>query len=163
MPRNTLSMADCIKIITLMEQNMSQVHIAILLRVSQGVASRLWRKFQDTPSVADRRREGHSRKATPAQDWYARISARRNPTTSATTLHHELREATWVAVSGQTVRNRFNDMGLYVRRPRKTQWLRSLVHDGLEHMRIGYEINGPEYYSQRKWELAYTLTTALFM
>ena len=103
---------------------MRQVDIAIILRVKQSVVSRLWRKFQDTQSVADPRHEDRPCKITPAQDRYARIFACRNPTTSATTLRQELREATGVAVRSQTVSNRLNDVGLYARRPRKTPGLR---------------------------------------
>lgn len=105
-------MADHVKIITLMEQHKSQVDVTNILHVNQSVVSRLWRKFQETHSVADRPREGRPRKAPPAQDRYVRISAHRNPTTSATTLHYELHELTGVAVSSQTVRNRLHDMGL---------------------------------------------------
>ncbi|KAJ4427949.1 hypothetical protein ANN_23961, partial [Periplaneta americana] len=90
MARNTLTMADRIKIITLMEQNMRQVDVANILHVNQSIVSRLWRKFQETQSIADRPREGRPRKTTPGQDRYVRLSARRNPIASATTL----REAT---------------------------------------------------------------------
>ena len=89
MAQNTLIMADCIKIITLMEQNMSQVDVANILHVNQSIVSRLWRKFQETQSVADRPREGRPRKTTPGQDWYVRLSPCRNLITSATTLRHE--------------------------------------------------------------------------
>ncbi|KAJ4445340.1 hypothetical protein ANN_07145 [Periplaneta americana] len=94
MARNTLTMADRIKIITLMEQNMRQVDVANILHVNQSIVFRLWRKFQETQSIADRPREGRPRKATPGQDRYVRLSARRNPIASATTLRHDLREAT---------------------------------------------------------------------
>ena len=124
MARNTLTITDRIKIITLMEQNMSQVDVANILHVNQSIVSRLWRKFQETQSVADRPREGRPRKTTPGQDRYVRLSARRNPITTATTLRHELREATGVVVSSQTVRNRLHDIGLYARRPLKTPALR---------------------------------------
>ncbi|KAJ4439727.1 hypothetical protein ANN_07855 [Periplaneta americana] len=83
---------------------------------------RLWRKFQETQSIADR--EGRPRKTTPGQDRYVRLSARRNPIASATTLRHDLREATGVVLSSQTVRNRPHDIGLYARRPLKTPALR---------------------------------------
>ncbi|KAJ4452351.1 hypothetical protein ANN_03884 [Periplaneta americana] len=124
MARNTLTMADRIKIITLMEQNMRQVDVANILHVNQSIVSRLWRKFQETQPIADRPREGRPRKRTPGQDRYVRLSARRNPIASATTLRHDLREATGVVVSSQTVRNRLHDIGLYARRPLKTPALR---------------------------------------
>ncbi|KAJ4427643.1 hypothetical protein ANN_25291 [Periplaneta americana] len=89
-------MADRIKIITLMEQNRRQVDAANILHVNQSIVSRLWRKFQETQSIADRPREGRPRKTTPGQDRYVRLSARRNPIASATTLRHDLREATGV-------------------------------------------------------------------
>ncbi|KAJ4437742.1 hypothetical protein ANN_17888 [Periplaneta americana] len=117
-------MADRIKIITLMEQNMRQVDVANILHVNQSIVSRLWRKFQETQSIADRPREGRPRKTTPGQDRYGRLSARRNPIASATTLRHDLREATGVVVSSQTVRNRLHDIELYARRPLKTPALR---------------------------------------
>lgn len=120
MARNTLTMADRIKIITLMQQNMSQLEVANILHVNQSIVSRLWRKFQETQSVADRPREGRPRKTTPGQDRYVRLSARRIPTTSATTLRHELREAIRLVVSSQTVRNTLHDIGLYARKPLKT-------------------------------------------
>ena len=164
MARNTLTMVDRIKIINLVEQNMSQVDVANILHVNQSIVSRLWRKFQKTQSVADWPREGRPRKATPGQDRYVRLSACRNPITSATTLRHELREATGV-VSSQTVHNTLHDIGLYARRYSRFQHSVHitvvLVQDGLEHLRIGHETNGPELYSQTKWEWAYTLTTTL--
>ncbi|KAJ4431885.1 hypothetical protein ANN_20491 [Periplaneta americana] len=82
------------------------------------------RKFQETQSIADRPRKGRPRKTTPGQDRYVRLSAHRNPIASATTLRHDLREATGVVVSSQTVRNRLHDIGLYARRPLKTPALR---------------------------------------
>ena len=121
----TLTMADRIKIITLMEQNMSQVDVANILHVNQSIVCILWRK-----SVADRPREGCPCKTTPGQDKYVRLSARRNPKTSATTLRHELREATGIVVSSQTVRNGLHDIGLYARRSLKTPALRP-HHRGL--------------------------------
>ena len=124
MARNTLRMADRIKIITLMEQNMSQVDVANILHVNQSIVSRLWRKFQETQSVADRPREGRPHKTSPGQDQYVRLSARRNPITSATTLRHELCEATGVVVSSQTVHNRLHGIGLYAQRPLKTSAFR---------------------------------------
>ena len=123
MAQNTLTMADRIKIITLMEQNMNQVDVANILYVNQSIVSRQWRKFHETQSVADRPREGRPCK-TPGQDRYVRLSACRNPITSATTLCHELREATGVIVSTQTVHNRLHDIGLYARRPLKIPALR---------------------------------------
>ncbi|KAJ4448739.1 hypothetical protein ANN_00130 [Periplaneta americana] len=101
MARNTLTMADRIKIITLMEQNMRQVDVANILHVNQSIVSRLWRKFQETQSIADRPREGRPRKTTPGQVRNVRLSARRNPIASATTLRHDLREATGVVLSEQ--------------------------------------------------------------
>ena len=143
MARNTLTMADRIKIITLMEQNMSQVDVANILHLNQSIVSRLWRKFQETQLVAYRPCEGCPCKTTPGQDRYVRLSACRNPITSATTLRHELHEATGVVVSSQTVRNRLHDIGLHARRPLKTQHsvhiTGVLVQDGLEHMRIGHK------------------------
>ena len=119
MARNTLTMADRIKMIALMERNMSQVDVANILHVNQSIVSSLWRKFQETQSVADQPREGHPHKTTPGQDRYVRLSAHRNPITSATTLRHELRKATGVVLSSQTVHNRLHDIGLYARRPLK--------------------------------------------
>ncbi|KAJ4448860.1 hypothetical protein ANN_00251 [Periplaneta americana] len=62
--------------------------------ISLKAICKLWKKFQEAHSVANRPREGRQRKTTPTQDQYVRISALRRPTTSTTTLHHELHEAT---------------------------------------------------------------------
>ncbi|KAJ4446611.1 hypothetical protein ANN_13308 [Periplaneta americana] len=94
------------------------------LRDAHASLTKLWGPGHETQSIADRPREGRPRKTTPGQDRYVRLSARRNPIASATTLRHDLREATGVVVSSQTVRNRPHDIGLYARRPLKTPALR---------------------------------------
>ncbi|KAJ4444708.1 hypothetical protein ANN_06505 [Periplaneta americana] len=123
MARNTLTMADRIKIITLMEQNMRQVDVANILHVNQSIVSRLWRKFQETQSIADRPREGRPRKTTPGQDRLHDIGlyARRPLKTPALRPHHRSARARWARAHenwtrGQWTRTLFSDevrMGLH--------------------------------------------------
>ncbi|KAJ4428575.1 hypothetical protein ANN_24619 [Periplaneta americana] len=124
MARNILTMAGRIKIITLMEQNMRQVDVANILHVNQSIVSRLWRKFQETQSIAYRPREGRPRKTTPGQDRRLHdigLYARRPLKTPALCPHHRGARARWARAHenwtrGQWTRTLFSDevrMGLH--------------------------------------------------
>lgn len=102
-----------------MQQGMRQVAIAELLHVGQTDVSRIWHRFLETGSLADRPGKGRRRKTTAAQDRYLNISAHRNPIDNATRLKQGLQAATGVRVSTQTVRNRLHEVGLRARRPLK--------------------------------------------
>ena len=75
------------------------------------------RKYRDTGTFGDMGRSGRPKATTAVDDRYVRISARRNPESSATMLNNTFRAATRRRDSTQTVRNRLHDAQLHSRRP----------------------------------------------
>ena len=91
--------------------------VAAVFGVAQSTISRLLQRFNATNSVADRRRSGRPRVTTGRQDRYLRNMTLRNRRMTARRLQGELRTATGVNVSDQTIRNRLRADNLRSRRP----------------------------------------------
>ncbi|GFW57593.1 transposable element Tcb2 transposase [Trichonephila clavipes] len=68
-------------------------------------------------SAGRRPGQGRRRAATPNEDRYLVLTARRHLNMNATLLQQHLRSATGTMVSTQTVRHRLHGVGLYARRP----------------------------------------------
>ncbi|GFX08593.1 transposable element Tcb2 transposase [Trichonephila clavipes] len=94
----------------------TQAEIAQAIGVSQSVIFRIWNRYLETGSAGRRPGKGCRRAATPNEDRYLVLTARRHRNMNATLLQQHLRSATGTTVSTQTVRNRFHGVGLYARR-----------------------------------------------
>ncbi|GFT79212.1 transposable element Tcb2 transposase [Trichonephila clavipes] len=80
------------------------------------VVGRVWNRFLETGSAGRRPGQVRRRATTLNADRYLVLTARRHRNMNATLLQQHLRSATGTAVSTQTVRNRFDGVGLYARR-----------------------------------------------
>ena len=85
--------------------------------VSPSTVSRLWTRFRETGLYTRRPGQGRRRLTTPRQDRYLRVRVGRHRRSTAQDLQEDLRRATGVRVSDQTVRNRLHGAGLRARRP----------------------------------------------
>ena len=74
-------------------------------------------RYKDTGTGDDMRRSGLPKTTTAVDDFYLRISARRNPENNAAMLNNVFRAATGRHVSTQIVRNRLHYVQLHSRRP----------------------------------------------
>ena len=73
--------------------------------------------YQQTNSVQRRPKSGRSKSTTVHQDRQIALLAKRNWMSSAVTLNRDLRAASGVRISTQTVRNRLHASGLHARKP----------------------------------------------
>ncbi|KAJ8867862.1 hypothetical protein PR048_031667 [Dryococelus australis] len=85
-------------IVALIREGLTQTAVANRLGANQSDASRVWRRYQHTRQVSDRPRTGRPRSKTVAQHRFVVISA--------TELRADLRRASGVQVSTQTIKNR---------------------------------------------------------
>lgn len=105
--------------VLLVQEGNSQKEVCRLLRVSHSVIGRALERFNTTGRagrVAFRHGGGKQRSTTPAQEHFVTLTARRNPTYNATMINNELRTATGVIISSQTVRRRLHASNLKARR-----------------------------------------------
>ncbi|GFW36596.1 transposable element Tcb2 transposase [Trichonephila clavipes] len=77
----------------------------------------IWNRFLETGSAGRRPGQGRRWATTLNEDRYLVLMARRHRNMNATLLQQHLRSATGTTVSTQTVRNRFQGVGLHARRP----------------------------------------------
>ena len=91
--------------------------VAAVFGVAQSTMSRLLQRFNATQSVNDRRHSGRPRTTTRQQDNYIHNITLRNRRITARALQRQLRTATGVNISDQTVRNRLRAGKLKSRRP----------------------------------------------
>lgn len=117
MPRRSITLFNRARIIALIQEGLTQTAVANRLGVNQSDVSRGWRRYQQTHSVSDRLRTGRPRSTTAAQDRFVMITATRGPMSTATELRADLRRASGVQVSTQTIRNRLHTRALHARRP----------------------------------------------
>ena len=117
MPRRSITLFNRARIIALIQEGLTQTAVANRLGVNQSDVPRGWRRYQQTHSVSDRLWTGRPRSTTAAQDRFVMITATRRPMSTATELRADLRRASGVQVSTQTIRNRLHTRALHARRP----------------------------------------------
>ena len=74
-----------------------------------------WRRYRDTGTLDELSRSGRPRATTAMNDFYLRISARRNLDSNATMLNNAFRATTGRRIRTQTVRNRLLNAQLHSR------------------------------------------------
>lgn len=116
MPSNRLSEDSLGTALRMLRNGSSQREVARTFNVSHSVISRALQRFNTTGSVRFRHSGGRPRRTTPAQSHYIHITARRNPTYSATQINNALRAATGTVISSRTVRRRLREYNLRARR-----------------------------------------------
>ena len=93
MQRAHLTEEQRLRAIGMLQVGQNQDQVAHAIGTTQSVISRLWRRYYDTGSVAERH-PGRGRITTPVQDRYVQLQARRNKNLTATTTGTELTKGT---------------------------------------------------------------------
>ncbi|GFW09229.1 HTH_Tnp_Tc3_2 domain-containing protein [Trichonephila clavipes] len=101
--RSHLTDSEAWRIVGRLEGGQTQAEVAQGIGVSQTVISRIWNRFLETESASRRLGQGRRRAATPTEDRYLVLMARRHRNRNATLLQQHLRSATGTTVSTQTV------------------------------------------------------------
>lgn len=115
MPRG-LSEVLRARIVTLREEGYTTRVIARRLAISQSCVVATLQRYHGMGNLADRPRSGRPTVLTAAQKRYIRLLAARDPTINATKIKAEVRAASGLEVSTQTVRNCLHQAGLRARR-----------------------------------------------
>lgn len=115
--RQRLSHVDQRRAIAWLQEGVGVREVGRRLAVSHSVIQTLRDRYNQTGSVAERRRPGRPRATTRQQDRFVVLSALRQRTATANTLMRHLRAASNVTISDQTVRNRLREANLRSRRP----------------------------------------------
>ncbi|GFY00807.1 transposable element Tcb2 transposase [Trichonephila clavipes] len=115
--RSHLTDSEGWRVVGMLEGGQTQAEVAKAIGVSQNVISRIWNRFLETRSAGRRPGQGRRLAATPNEDRYLVLTARRHRNMNATLLQQHLRSATGTTVSIQTIRNRLHGVGLYAHRP----------------------------------------------
>ena len=109
--RRHLTVEEASRAIGLLQGGLSQRQVGERFNVSHSVISRLLARFQQTNSVKQRQKTGRPRKTTVHQDRQIVLLAKRNRMSSAVSLNRDVRTATDVRMSVQTVRNSLHASG----------------------------------------------------
>ncbi|GBL95543.1 hypothetical protein AVEN_54142-1 [Araneus ventricosus] len=100
-----------------MEMGSSQADVARRLNASRSVVQRLWDQYRSEDSVSRRHVSGRPRVATPAEDRFLALSARRRRSTTVPQLVADHFVSSGRRISATTVRRLLHNAGLYARRP----------------------------------------------
>nr|KAG5707101.1 hypothetical protein BaRGS_011812 [Batillaria attramentaria] len=92
-------------------------HFCRRLGVSHSVIQRLHERFQATGSADERPRSGRPRTTNRRNDRYLQLVALRDRTVTARTLRSNLRTATNIIISQDTVERRLHEVDLHSRVP----------------------------------------------
>ncbi|GFS81781.1 transposable element Tcb1 transposase [Trichonephila clavipes] len=87
------------------------------VRIAHSIVSRFWRQFQTTGKAIRGFSSGRPRGATPADDRYIVLQARRNRRQTAGEIARHTTQATGRPISCFTVARRLHGGGLFARRP----------------------------------------------
>lgn len=99
-----------------LNEGLTQAEVANRLNVSQSVISRAWNRHRTLGNAAYTHGGGRERATTAAEDRLMLLTARRNPTFTASRINSLFRQATGRVICGQTVRNRLHARNLRARR-----------------------------------------------
>ncbi|GFU32162.1 transposable element Tcb1 transposase [Trichonephila clavipes] len=105
------------RIIGKLEEGRSVTSVAAEFGIAHRIVSRLWRQFQTTGTAIRGFSSGRPRGATPADDRYIVLQARRNRRQTAGEIARHTTQATGRPISRFTVARRMHGGGLFARRP----------------------------------------------
>jgi len=146
-PRRRLSDADRGRALGWLQEGVTLREVGNRLGVTHSVIQRLRDRFNNTGSVQEPRRSGRPRLTTRRQDHFVVLSSLRSRTATANTLRGQLRAASNITVSDQTIRNRLHEANLRSRRPAVrpplTQLTAQPVWRGLDVIWPGQGSSGP--------------------
>lgn len=112
-----LNEIQCARACTMIENGHTQRHVARQMGVSQSCIRNVWNRYQTTQRYQRRPGSGRGRVTSAADDRYLTLMVRRNPFQPARVTQNQFRQATGIAVSTQTVRNRLHEAQMFARRP----------------------------------------------
>ncbi|KAK7096008.1 hypothetical protein V1264_005356 [Littorina saxatilis] len=115
-PRRRLSDAARGMAVAWLQEGVAVREVGRRLQVTHSVIQRLRDRFNNTGSVQEPREAARTRMTTWREDRYVIVSALRNRTATANTLRGQVRTATNILVSDQTVRNRLHEVNMRSRR-----------------------------------------------
>lgn len=115
--RRYLPVGDMDQMIGMLLAGQTQRHVGRHFNVSHTVVGRVWQRYLDTGSVAERPRNGRPRKTTHIDDRYIVSIAKRQRFESAKSLNANFRHASGVHICEQTLRNRLHAANIHARRP----------------------------------------------
>ena len=131
-PRRKLSDAERGMAIAWLQEGVAVREVGRRLRVTHSVIQRLRDRYNNHGRVQEARRPGRPRKTNRRQDHFITVSALRNRTATANMLRGQLRAASTVIVSSQTVCNHMRDVNMRSRR----QAVRSPLTRAHRHARL---------------------------
>ncbi|GFT96379.1 transposable element Tcb2 transposase [Trichonephila clavipes] len=105
------------RIIGKLEEVCSVTSVAAEFGIAHSIVSRLWRQFQTTGTAIRGFSSGRRRGATPTDDRYIVLQARRNIRQTAGEIARHTTQATGRPISRFTVARRLHGGGLFARRP----------------------------------------------
>ena len=115
--RHYFNSEETARVVQMIEDGLSQRHVARHLGVSPSVVNRLWNRYLETGDYNRRPGQGRPRATTGVQERYLRTLALRNRQSTARALRNYFQLAMGVHQSNQTVRNRLHNDTLQARRP----------------------------------------------
>ncbi|EEZ97617.1 hypothetical protein TcasGA2_TC012951 [Tribolium castaneum] len=138
MPLQRLHSVQLEQLVRWTNEGFSQEEVARRLNVSQSVVSRAWTRYLATGTPAYGHEGGRERAITRAQDRFIVLTARQNPTFTASRINSRFRQASGRTIFSQTIRRRLHAAHLRARRrathPRLTAEQRaSRYRDGSNH------------------------------
>lgn len=115
--RHALSLEDCVRAVTLMEEGRSQRYIAERLGVTQSAVSYVLRRHRENGNHQRRPGQGRKRVTNAAQDRHIVQQVLRNRTLTAPEVQNVARRTYGIQISSRTIRRRLREGNLTPRIP----------------------------------------------
>lgn len=132
-----LTEAEVVRAVTLIQEGWTIRAVPAELNVASSVVGRAWKRFIETGTYTRRQGQGPKHKTSARNNRYVVNCALRRRTDTARDHLNNLRAATGVTVSDQTIRNRLPEVGLRPRRPCKVPRLQ--CHHKVDRLRFAQQ------------------------
>lgn len=134
--------------VTLLLQGMSQAQVSRTLNTNQSTISRLWKRLEETGTVADRSRTGRPRVTTARQDRTIRLAHLRDRFQTAVQTALNTRGTHNNRIHPDTVRSRLREVGIRAYRP----YVGPPLTPRRRQVRLNWLQNHrPVYFPRRQW------------